>query len=276
MCADGPQQGEPASFSTVPSPAGHPLRARAALRRDRLHQPLPARRGAKRRGRGCRGRRRLSERGPGPAGPALGGAAGIEPADVGVAPPHGGRRRASTCARWRWHWPTAGACERGAGLVPDLKWPNDLMVGGRKLGGILAEPCRPARAGATGPAVVVGLGLNVGWPPPGSTSTILPPRLRPDEVRDVTRSPPSRHGSAPRGGPAAAGGRSGRRRSLGREEGRALSRRRSTGASPSTWPPRAAPVLEAHPRRARAPAGRPGDAPGVAGWRRSIAGGAPR
>jgi BirA family biotin operon repressor/biotin-[acetyl-CoA-carboxylase] ligase len=62
------------------------------------------------------------------------------------------------------------ACEQGAGVVPDLKWPNDLMVGGRKLGGILAEAL-PAGTGLEGegsttPAVVVGLGLNVGWPPP--------------------------------------------------------------------------------------------------------------
>ncbi|HEU0130787.1 MAG TPA: biotin--[acetyl-CoA-carboxylase] ligase [Mycobacteriales bacterium] len=34
-----------------------------------------------------------------------------------------------------------------------LKWPNDLLVGGRKVGGVLAE--------ATGDAVVVGFGLNV-------------------------------------------------------------------------------------------------------------------
>jgi BirA family biotin operon repressor/biotin-[acetyl-CoA-carboxylase] ligase len=39
-----------------------------------------------------------------------------------------------------------------------LKWPNDLVVGGAKLGGILIE----LRAEAAGPAyVVVGLGLNV-------------------------------------------------------------------------------------------------------------------
>jgi BirA family biotin operon repressor/biotin-[acetyl-CoA-carboxylase] ligase len=57
----------------------------------------------------------------------------------------------------------ARACERGAGVIPDLKWPNDLMVGRRKLGGILAEVV-PAGNGPT-PAVVVGLGLNVGWPP---------------------------------------------------------------------------------------------------------------
>src|SRR5438876_4697526 len=45
------------------------------------------------------------------------------------------------------------ACERVAGVAPDLKWPNDLLVGNLKLGGILAE--------ADGAAVVVGLGLNV-------------------------------------------------------------------------------------------------------------------
>ena len=47
------------------------------------------------------------------------------------------------------------ACERVAGVAPDLKWPNDLLVDDRKLGGILAE--------AEGAVVVVGLGLNVNW-----------------------------------------------------------------------------------------------------------------
>ncbi len=44
--------------------------------------------------------------------------------------------------------------------VPDvrLKWPNDVLIGDRKLGGILIE----LRAEAAGPAcVVVGIGLNV-------------------------------------------------------------------------------------------------------------------
>ena len=50
------------------------------------------------------------------------------------------------------------------GVTPELKWPNDLMVGSRKLGGILAEAI-PAGA-VPGPAVVVGLGLNVRWPAP--------------------------------------------------------------------------------------------------------------
>lgn len=37
-----------------------------------------------------------------------------------------------------------------------LKWPNDLMTGGDKVGGILSE--------ASGDSVVVGLGLNLWWP----------------------------------------------------------------------------------------------------------------
>lgn len=43
-----------------------------------------------------------------------------------------------------------------------LKWPNDLLADGRKLGGILVE----IRGDAAGPLqVVVGLGLNVAMPP---------------------------------------------------------------------------------------------------------------
>jgi BirA family biotin operon repressor/biotin-[acetyl-CoA-carboxylase] ligase len=43
--------------------------------------------------------------------------------------------------------------------VPSLKWPNDLLVNDRKVGGILCEVSDPrARPGS----VVVGLGLNLG------------------------------------------------------------------------------------------------------------------
>ena len=51
----------------------------------------------------------------------------------------------------------ASAVSRVADLEVTLKWPNDLMIGDCKLGGILAE-----RVDApSGPAVVVGVGLNV-------------------------------------------------------------------------------------------------------------------
>jgi BirA family biotin operon repressor/biotin-[acetyl-CoA-carboxylase] ligase len=41
-------------------------------------------------------------------------------------------------------------------LRTGLKWPNDILLGDRKVAGILAE--------ATGDAVVVGVGVNVRWP----------------------------------------------------------------------------------------------------------------
>jgi len=55
------------------------------------------------------------------------------------------------------------ACAQLTGVEPVLKWPNDLIVGERKLAGILAETVPDQ---ATGRAVVVGIGVNVAWPPP--------------------------------------------------------------------------------------------------------------
>jgi BirA family transcriptional regulator, biotin operon repressor / biotin---[acetyl-CoA-carboxylase] ligase len=65
------------------------------------------------------------------------------------------------------------ACAASAGLDVGLKWPNDLVVVDRKLGGILAETDgREDDDGST--AVVVGLGVNVSWPgPPGANGTSL-------------------------------------------------------------------------------------------------------
>jgi len=54
------------------------------------------------------------------------------------------------------------ASRRVAGSEVSLKWPNDLLLGGAKLAGILAQ----SATSAVGPFVVVGLGLNVGWAPP--------------------------------------------------------------------------------------------------------------
>jgi BirA family biotin operon repressor/biotin-[acetyl-CoA-carboxylase] ligase len=50
------------------------------------------------------------------------------------------------------------AIDRVTGLAVDLKWPNDLHAGGRKVGGILAEGLS---VGSTIEPVVVGYGLNV-------------------------------------------------------------------------------------------------------------------
>jgi BirA family biotin operon repressor/biotin-[acetyl-CoA-carboxylase] ligase len=64
--------------------------------------------------------------------------------------------------RWTWLPLLAGiAVADGvravAGLPAVLKWPNDVMVDGRKLCGILAERVETPR----GPACVVGMGINV-------------------------------------------------------------------------------------------------------------------
>ncbi|HSW10197.1 MAG TPA: biotin--[acetyl-CoA-carboxylase] ligase [Bacillota bacterium] len=61
----------------------------------------------------------------------------------------------------------ARAIRRTAGLACDLKWPNDVLLNGRKLAGILAEV---ARAGDRSFFVVLGVGINVSvaddqWPP---------------------------------------------------------------------------------------------------------------
>lgn len=55
----------------------------------------------------------------------------------------------------------ADACEQVAGVAPRLKWPNDLLVGERKLAGLLAES---VVVDGRVDAVVVGIGLNVEWP----------------------------------------------------------------------------------------------------------------
>ena len=54
----------------------------------------------------------------------------------------------------------AEAIERITGLGPAIKWPNDLLIGRRKLAGILAEAVA-ASAGGTVTSVVVGYGINV-------------------------------------------------------------------------------------------------------------------
>ncbi len=50
----------------------------------------------------------------------------------------------------------AAAVRRVAGVEVELKWPNDVLVGGKKLGGILLE--RVEHDGAA--AAVVGIGIN--------------------------------------------------------------------------------------------------------------------
>jgi BirA family transcriptional regulator, biotin operon repressor / biotin---[acetyl-CoA-carboxylase] ligase len=65
----------------------------------------------------------------------------------------------------------ADACREVAGVEPVLKWPNDLLLDGAKLAGVLAEA---EFAGSTLSAVIVGIGINVAWPgPPEAGGTCL-------------------------------------------------------------------------------------------------------
>ena len=82
-------------------------------------------------------------------------------------------------ALWSWLPLVAGlgvvdAVVRVAGLDAGLKWPNDVIVGGRKLCGVLAEVVEQP----DGTSVVVGVGLNVSQradelPVPGATSLAI-------------------------------------------------------------------------------------------------------
>lgn len=68
---------------------------------------------------------------------------------------------------------------------PTLKWPNDVMAGGGKLAGILAE--------STGDAVVIGIGLNVSTEqdelPPPSPAGLPPTSMRLLGARQLDREP---------------------------------------------------------------------------------------
>jgi BirA family biotin operon repressor/biotin-[acetyl-CoA-carboxylase] ligase len=59
----------------------------------------------------------------------------------------------------------AEGIESASGMPVDLKWPNDLQIAGRKVGGILAEA---SSCGDSVASVVLGFGLNIGpaaYPP---------------------------------------------------------------------------------------------------------------
>jgi BirA family biotin operon repressor/biotin-[acetyl-CoA-carboxylase] ligase len=73
------------------------------------------------------------------------------------------------------------ALNESCALETDIKWPNDIMAGGRKLCGILAETIETE----TGRAVVVGIGIN------------LNERAFPPELKDIATSVSSLAGGAP-------------------------------------------------------------------------------
>jgi BirA family transcriptional regulator, biotin operon repressor / biotin---[acetyl-CoA-carboxylase] ligase len=67
----------------------------------------------------------------------------------------------------------ARAARQVAGVDARLKWPNDVLVGERKLAGILAQLSQDG-------SLVIGLGLNVGWAPEGAA--VLGPSHTPDAL----------------------------------------------------------------------------------------------
>jgi BirA family transcriptional regulator, biotin operon repressor / biotin---[acetyl-CoA-carboxylase] ligase len=86
---------------------------------------------------------------------------------------------ASSVPQSGWGWlplaagvAVAEALSAVAGVTAGLKWPNDVLVGGGKLAGILAEVATPTTM------IVVGLGLNVTLtadeaPDPAATSLLM-------------------------------------------------------------------------------------------------------
>jgi BirA family biotin operon repressor/biotin-[acetyl-CoA-carboxylase] ligase len=67
------------------------------------------------------------------------------------------------------------AAAEACGPQARLKWPNDVLIGGRKAGGILVE-MSAAKA-------VVGVGINLTWAPPGAAKVDQPR----DALLDVLR-----------------------------------------------------------------------------------------
>jgi BirA family biotin operon repressor/biotin-[acetyl-CoA-carboxylase] ligase len=58
------------------------------------------------------------------------------------------------------------AAAEACGPPVRLKWPNDLLLDGRKVGGILVE-ATPAKA-------ICGIGINLSWAPPGAAQLDQP------------------------------------------------------------------------------------------------------
>ncbi|MFM8625637.1 MAG: biotin--[acetyl-CoA-carboxylase] ligase [Actinomycetota bacterium] len=70
------------------------------------------------------------------------------------------------------------ACRSTSGAELGIKWPNDLLLGGTKIAGVLAH----SGASTHGDFTVAGIGLNIGWSPPGAAS-----------LRDASSHIPSSH-----------------------------------------------------------------------------------
>lgn len=91
-------------------------------------------------------------------------------------------------AEWPWlpllaGYALARALRSHAGIDAGVKWPNDVLVGERKVAGILVERVETP----TGPAAVIGVGLNVSTtaeelPIPNATSLAMETGTTPDRT----------------------------------------------------------------------------------------------
>ena len=63
---------------------------------------------------------------------------------------------------------TREAIAEATGLAPDLRWPNDVLIDGRKCAGIIAQ--------LDGDAVIAGIGINV-------SQTEFPPEFEATSLR---------------------------------------------------------------------------------------------
>jgi BirA family biotin operon repressor/biotin-[acetyl-CoA-carboxylase] ligase len=81
------------------------------------------------------------------------------------------------------------ACRLHTAATVALKWPNDVLLDGRKLAGVLAQ--RTADG-----SVVVGIGVNIGWSPDGAArlgSAVTPVQLLAELLAAFDRLAPSGH-----------------------------------------------------------------------------------
>lgn len=78
------------------------------------------------------------------------------------------------------------AIEQAAPVSAELKWPNDVLVGGRKAGGILVEA---EMIGDRLAFAIVGVGLNVNAAPPPEAVHFPATSLRDEAGRPVERLP---------------------------------------------------------------------------------------
>jgi BirA family transcriptional regulator, biotin operon repressor / biotin---[acetyl-CoA-carboxylase] ligase len=79
--------------------------------------------------------------------------------------------------------------ERSTGIAIALKWPNDLVWDGRKLGGILVDSVADSRGGCH---VVIGVGVNVAVPAPLLETVSDWPRGAVDLSQATGGAPPRR------------------------------------------------------------------------------------